>query len=61
MKIIRKPIIKPVTCSLCYCVFQPKIRNLIALDFQFEKKACMCPVCKHINLIEFEKESEDTK
>lgn len=54
MKILKKPIIKPVTCKVCGCIYQPKPKDLMFSAFCLTKDSTICPVCKSVNQVEFE-------
>lgn len=52
MRILKKPKIKPMTCSNCGCVFKWGIGDLRTL-FTVYKEYVECPVCNKLNYVDF--------
>ena len=60
MKILRKPKLLPIGCKRCGCLFQAKLKNLVACIETKAKDGIPCPFCKTINKARFDMpKSED--
>lgn len=69
MKIIKKPKILPIECTMCGGVFIPKLKEIkkavhptntpyIVIDPD-ETRAAYCPFCTVVNEVRFEKGADD--
>ena len=59
MKILKKPKLELVTCVICGCVYQQKLRNLTEGYLATFKESVECPICKYKNNVNFIKENND--
>lgn len=60
MRILKKPKIKPVTCTRCGCVFKWGLKDL-RTNLRFLKECVECPVCNTLNYVDFGKENNDVE
>lgn len=63
MKILKKPMLIPVKCKRCGCLFQPKKRDLQVLTGVQKTKLSVkdevaCPVCKTPNRANFDLQND---
>ena len=65
--IVKKSVIKPVTCKLCKCVYVGHHEDIRPFDEFFlsrnsdPRPYIKCPVCDWCNAIEFEEDIDETQ
>lgn len=58
MKILKKPVFLPVTCTHCGCVYKPGKKDMVCVSGIVLQYA-PCPICRKYNDVKFEKEKSD--